>query len=263
VSTEMKIDLKDELHSFNGLWRGGYFEGDPLDPMGVSGYGQLGFVNTLYATYLRCIKPYINANTVALEIGPGRGGWTKTMLSAKEICVLDALPEDHNGFREYIGEQQNVKYFQVEDFLCGMLPNNHFDFMFSYGCLCHVSFEGIKEYAKNLYPKLKSNSNCFWMVADYEKYNSAMSNFSQLNVFNALLPKSLKYLPVRLIFSLLSKFSRRTAFLKDEDNIPRPGRWYNAGIARTCEMLAEAGYRIIDSDVSTCLRDPVIHFQKL
>ena len=36
-----------------------------------------------------------------------------------------------------------------------MLPEDYFNYMFSFGCLCHVSFEGISEYAENIFPKLQ------------------------------------------------------------------------------------------------------------
>ena len=75
--------LAEEIASFEGLWKGGYYEGDPLDPLSRSTFGNYGYVSVLYATYLACIKPYITAETRALELGPGRGAWTKTMLSAK------------------------------------------------------------------------------------------------------------------------------------------------------------------------------------
>ena len=34
--------LSDELVTFERLWAGGYYEGDVLDPVGASGYGELG-----------------------------------------------------------------------------------------------------------------------------------------------------------------------------------------------------------------------------
>lgn len=70
---EKKLNTKliSELKSFENLWEGGYFEGDPLNPMERSSYGQLGFMSILHATYLRCIRPYIKNYTVSLEIGPG------------------------------------------------------------------------------------------------------------------------------------------------------------------------------------------------
>ena len=259
----MNGKLKNELDSFQDLWKGGYFEGDPLNPMATSGYGQLGFISTLHATYLRCIKPYINEHAVSLEIGPGRGAWTKSLLPSKEIYALDALPAEHNGFFEYLGHPKNVKYFQVEDFACDMLPENYFDYMFSYGCLCHISFDRISEYAHNLYPKLRVNSNCFWMVADYDKHNNALSNLSDLSILSTLMPKSREQLPLKwLLMYLMKKDKLRQRPQREDNDDEGHGKWYNAGIGRTCSMLEEVGYKIVDPDVGTCVRDPIIHFTK-
>jgi len=253
--------LSTELRSFKNLWEGGYYEGDPLDPMGKSSYGLLGFMSVLHATYLRCIKPYVNNQTVALEIGPGRGAWTKTLLDSKEIYVLDALSEEHNRFFEYLGYPKNVKYFQVLNFNCEALPEDYFNFMFSFGCMCHVSFEGITEYAINLYPKLKQGSNCFWMIADYDKKNNAILIHNKLNVSDFIIPEGRRYLPKKWLLSFLG-VTKLDLQNKDEDKEPRPGRWYHAGIEKTCAMLREVGYRIVDPDVGTTLRDPIIHFVK-
>jgi len=259
----MKKRLVEELDSFKGIWNGGYYEGDPLKPMSKSTYGQLGFISVLHATYLQCIKPYVNKNTVSLEIGPGRGAWTKALLPSKQVYALDALPAEHNGFFEYLEHPENVKYFQVKDFMCEMLPDNYFDYMFSFGCLCHVSFEGISEYARNIYPKLKRNSNCFWMVADYDKYNDAYSkNLDALSMWKVVQPIGRRYVPFRWLFAYIMKREPVYYANPDENDDPRPGRWYNAGIKRTCSMLEDIGYQIVDPDVGTCLRDPIIHFVK-
>jgi len=258
----MNQKLKDELDSFQNLWEGGFFEGDTLNPLAKSGYGQLGYMSILYATYLRCIKPYINKDTVALEIGPGRGAWTKALLPSKEIYVLDALAEEYNRFFEYLRFPKNIKYFQVKDFKCQMLPDDYFNYMFSLGCLCHVSFNGITEYARSIFPKLKRNSNCFWMVADYDKYNKAVANLNNLSIWATLMPKSRRYLPLKWLFMYLMKREKVRPVQPDLGDEPKPGRWYNAGIERTYSMLLDAGYKIIDPDVGTNLRDPIIHFIK-
>lgn len=256
------IKLSAELKSFEDLWEGGYFEGDPLDPMAKSTYKQLGFMSILHATFLRCIKPYVNNQTIVLELGPGKGAWTKTLLHAKEVYALDALPEEHNRFYKYLGHPKNVKYFQVQDFECKVLPDDYFDYMFSFGTLCHVSFEGIKQYAINLYPKLKQGSNCFWMIADYDKYNNAILNQSSLDIFDAIIPQGRRYLPLKWLLLYFLKVKKLEFKKKDEDDDPKPGRWYHAGIERTCSLLREIGYIIVDSDVGTILRDPIIHFIK-
>ena len=259
----MNRKLVDELKVFEDLWKGGYFEGDPLNPIAKSGYKQLGFMSVLHATYLRCIRPYVNNHTISLEIGPGRGAWTKALLPSKEIYVLDALPEEHNRFYEYLEYPKNVKYFQVKDFDCEILPDNYFNYMFSFGCLCHVSFEGITEYAVNIYPKLKRSSNCFWMVADYDKFNSTISKLNSFSIYAALMPRRRRYLPLQWLFVYLMKREKLQLLKADENNEPvSGGRWYHAGIERTCAMLQEVGYRVVDSDVGTSLRDPIIHFIK-
>jgi hypothetical protein len=251
--------LKGELESFQKLWRGGYFEGQPLDPLAPSAYHHLGFISILHATYLRCIKPYVTKRSASLEIGPGRGAWTRCLLPSKEVYALDALSAEHNGFFQYLGNPANVKYFQVQDFECEMLPENHFDFMFSHGCLCHVSFDGISQYAKNIFGKMKSGSECFWMVADYEKFNAAYATFSIWDALPSSVPAQGK-----ILLEQLKQLAQKVHHVSlEEDLTPAPGRWFNAGIARTCAMLENVGYEIVDPDVGTNLRDPIIHFRKL
>lgn len=257
--------LQSELSGYGKIWKGGYFEGDPLDPLSRSTYDQVGYISVIHATYLRCIRPFINKDTVALEIGPGRGAWTKTLLPAKEIYVMDALSAKHNNFFDYVGKVDHVKYLQVKDFSCKQLPNNYFDYMFSFGTLCHVSFEGIEEYAQNLYDKLKPGANCFWMIADYKKYNEVVNNLDTYGIIRKLVPqriprrKSLGKFLNDYFFFRNSELRHRT---EDIDQSPSPGRWYDAGTEKTCEMLKKFGYEILDDNVGTCPRDPIIHFRK-
>ncbi len=258
--------LNEEIESFKNLWKGGYFVGNPLDPMGHSDYLTMGFMSVLYVTYLCCIRPYVNTESIVLEIGPGRGPWTKAFLelNCKEIWCLDALSAEHNKFYDYIGRQDNVKYFQVNDFSCNMLPEDYFSYLFSFGCFCHISFEGIKEYMVNLYPKLKKGAQCFIMIADYEKYNNALRNIEHISAFRSL-PKSIYYSFkwVEYLYNrfILKKYRMKLMNLKEDKN-PYPGRWYNAGIDRMCNMLEYSGYNIIQKDMLCNHRDPIIYFLK-
>ncbi|MFH0909272.1 MAG: class I SAM-dependent methyltransferase [bacterium] len=253
--------MNPEIESFQKLWNGGYMEGDPLDPLGHSGYGGFGYLSSLHATYLRCIKPYVRPDTVALELGPGRGTWTRSMLKAREIWCLDALPESHNRFYEHIGPAPHVNYVHVEDFECTALPEQHFTYMFSYGCLCHVSFDGIRQYAINLHSKLRPDAECFWMVADYRKYNAAMEDAAKLNIYVRAFPNRSILRPIRkIVGAFAARKARQLIKPLDEKPAPSPGRWFDAGIERTCEMLEKTGYRIVDADTGVNVRDPVIHF---
>lgn len=267
----MNDRLHLELKSNETIWGEGYYEGDPRDPMASSSYGRAGYMSVLHATYLRCIKPYVRGAT-ALEIGPGRGAWTKSMLDAEEVWTIDARPAKDDGFFEYIGEQAHVTRIQVHDFACTELPTDHFNYMFSFGCLCHVSFDGISEYAKNLFSKLQPGTVCFWMVADYGKYKEFLDDYRTYHVSRALIPRGgswRRFLsrPVGATLSALQRSDSQAAarlanwtLLPPQDVIPMPGRWFHAGIDRTCTMLEGFGYEIVDKDVGTVPRDPIIQF---
>ena len=219
-------------------WPHGYFEGDPLDPNFLPrsirnqqemhlAYSKNGN-SWLHETYIKCIKPYINKKTKALEIGPGRGGWTKCMLNSESIHVLDIAPPDK--FWGYIGDHKHIKYIQVKDFLLNELETDYFNYVFSMGTLCHIPFEGVKAYAKNMFDKLQSKAECFWMIADEKKYSLSINK-------DVKLPRSYK-----------------------ENSI---GCFYHSGIEETCKMLENIGYEIISEDLDLIPRDPVIHFRKI
>lgn len=260
--------LTKELNSFKDLWPGGFYKGDPLSPMS-SPIGLFGYMGIYHVIYLTCIRPYLTENSVVLEIGPGRGAWTKLFRLAKEIWCIDALSAEHNKFWEYVGRSPNIKYFTVSDFSCNMLPDNTFTYLFSYDALCHVSFEGLTAYATNIYPKLKKGSHCFIMIGDYTKYNMFVDNIDNYSVFNKLIPTTGRPL-IRACFQRLGSYINRCYMSRrrivrlniTEDEEPKPGRWYNAGLERTCKMLEEKGYTIIDPDMGVDYRNPVIHFAK-
>lgn len=258
VSIDMTaVNLRRELDSFQNLWKGGYFEGNPLDPLAPSHYGSLGYMSILHATYIACIRPFIHPHVTALEIGPGRGAWTRTMLKAREVWCLDALSAEHNGFWGYVGRQPHVQYRQVTDFSCSELPDDAIDYLFSFGCLCHVSFDGITVYMENLWPKLRSGANAFIMIADYQKYNWAAENQRSLDIRRALAPIA------RLEWDGLPLPGQALRMLDvNENQEPSPGRWYHAGVERTCLMLIAKGYQIVTPDVGVNFRDVVIHFRK-
>ena len=148
-----------QIHDFEPVWRGGFFAGDPLDDMG-SPYDLFGYYSAFHVVYLACIRQYVTPETCALEIGPGRGAWTRTLLGAKEVWALDALSAEHNDFWGYVGDQPHVHSYKVDDFTASMLPNDRIDYVFSYDTLCHVTFDGIEAYARNLYPKLRTERTC-------------------------------------------------------------------------------------------------------
>jgi hypothetical protein len=290
VNKDDKLSI--ELSTFEKVWKGGYYEGDVLDPVGPSSYREFGYISVLHAIYIYCIEPYITEDSIVLEIGPGRGAWTKTMLNAKEIWCLDAKSREDNDIDNYLGHPKNLIYHQVSDFLCRELPDKQFDYLFSFGALCHVSWDGIVQYMHNLYPKLRHGANAFIMVADYDKANKLRDDPWRYDVVSRVISakrmRLLRALDRKFGYRLFGKRSlvleslgegrqnqieralgirlagrtRLTLKEKGEDSQPRPGRWFHAGTDRTVNLLQEVGYAVVNRDVGLVTRDPIIHFRK-
>ena len=254
---DTSLQLGSELRSFQNIWKGGYFEGNPKDPHGPSSYAaidvrhgyadqadvmskkgitaqQIGTISVLYATWLLTLQGRVKAKTV-LEIGPGRGGWTKAILEegAEKVYALDALPAEHNQFFEYLGPDlgQRSKYIQVSNFLCAGVPDDSVDVVFSFGCFCHISRIGVTEYMKSIYLKMREGSEGCIMNSDYAKIASCLG-------------------------------SAVPADLDREDATPSPGRWYHLGVGWFVELLSQIGFTILSEDIGCCPRDPIVHFAK-
>ncbi|WP_426164973.1 class I SAM-dependent methyltransferase [Sandarakinorhabdus sp. DWP1-3-1] len=252
-----------ELATFSDLWAGGYCEGDPLNPVATSGYGDLGYISVLHAAHLVCIRPFIKPDTVALEIGPGRGTFTRSLLDAREIWCMDALDAEHNGFWQHVGEaaRPRIHYHRVADFSCSVLPDGHFDFIFSFGVFCHITAEGQRAYYRNLFAKAKPGANAMIMFADFDKYNRAMSQIDRLRTLRFSLGgiKAALLFNARIIKARLKGQGR----LRDkQDARLGPGKFHHMGIAETVDILHSIGWDVVSPDVGINLRDPIVHFRK-
>jgi hypothetical protein len=257
--------IDEQLHAFETVWHGGFFTGDPFDDMS-SPYGLFGYTSVRHVVYLTCIRQYVTADTVALELGPGRGAWTRALLGAKEVWALDALSAEHNGFWEYIGEQPHVHYVKVEDFTASMLPDDAIDYVFSFDTLCHVTFDGIEAYARHLLPKLRDGAHLFWMVADFDKYRAFIDDRHRRSVAWPFVRLFGNRAYRRLLERQAREIDDREAakyrdFLALPEG-PEGSWWYDAGADRTCEMLEAVGYQVVDRDVGADPRSPIVHFVK-
>jgi len=261
---------------WKGFWKGGYYEGDPLDPFGRSSYAQMGFVSVLHAIYQVCIKPHATSGKRVLEIGCGQGAWTKTMLAAREIWCLDVNSAEHNRFWQHIGAQEQqrgkVRYFQVADFSCKELPDNYFDVLFSFGTCCHIPVEGQRAYFRTLLGKMRKGASAVVMIGDYDKYNAAVATHGNLALTLRRYPKVLRtgrrlvdigraladiatlvlgHRPADVLFDPMGIRDKRRIEMAQ-------GSWFHAGVQETCEFVKSIGWEVVSPDLGLCVRDPLI-----
>ena len=150
------------------LWEDGYHHtGEVMNPANSASDGGQGV--TYYEIYRGGVQPFVVPDSNVLEIGPGRGSWTKALLRAQEVWALDAKSLENNRIMDYLGSPKNLRYVQVSDFECADLSEDYFDFLFSYGVFCHIPWDGIAAYMRNLYPKLKTGAPGIISISDDKK----------------------------------------------------------------------------------------------
>ncbi len=249
--------MRSEIKAFEGIWPGGYWEGDPADPHTISGYAaidmnegyanqlairaergivaeELGFLSTLHVVYLMCIRNRVQ-DKVVLEIGPGRGAWSKVILDngAEHLHTLDALSAEHNQFFEYVDpdgtNRQKITYRHVSDFEATLPKGVLADFVFSFGCFCHIRRQGVSEYMRNIKDRMKPGAEGFIMISDYAKmYQAAGGVFDEDNFEEG----------------------------GDDSGVP----WSHLGTKWFSELLEKVGLVVLDADIGCNRRDPIAHF---
>ena len=101
--------------------------------------------------FLECVLPYIGNDSRILELGPGRGSWTKAMIEYipnGEIHVIDYA--NVSKWMKSIMKKARVYCHRVSnngpyDFL----EDDYFDFFWSFGVLCHNDTVQIEEILHN------------------------------------------------------------------------------------------------------------------
>jgi phospholipid N-methyltransferase len=263
---------QDFFTKFGKAWQGGYFEGNPLDPMATSNYGVYGYNSMLYTVFLTCIRNYVDSDTTVLEIGPGRGAWTKAFLErgCKQIYAVDAAPAEHTGFWDYVGRSPHVRYIVSTDLSLSEVPNDSIDHFFSFGVFCHLKPEMCERYLTSLSKRMRVGSHGFLMIADYDKYNYCLDHTDQLSVKRFFASRKV-WLPAKLAYLFSWNLFRSRADLprvskSDDFDLSRDRTttgWYHWGIDRACDAITREGFRIIERDMEVVSRDPVIHFAKI
>ncbi len=123
------------------------------------------------AVFHKAILPYINTDSKVLEIGPGKGSWSKAILKhlpEGELHTIDfqdatrwLSPNDHGGRLICHKVADNSSY--------SFLKNDYFDFCWSFGVLCHSNAKDIQQILNNIFPKMKWGGIAIHQYADWEK----------------------------------------------------------------------------------------------
>lgn len=116
------------------------------------------------------IAEYLTPDSKVMELGPGRGSWSR--------AILEHIP---NGELQTFDFQDLTKWLQpnrydgrlichqVTDNSFSAAQNDYFDFFWSFGVLCHNNQEHLFEILKNSLPKMKKGGIAVHQYSDWEK----------------------------------------------------------------------------------------------
>jgi len=120
--------------------------------------------------FLKAAFPFLRPDSAVLELGPGRGSWSRAILhfiprgnltTVDFVDVTDWLrPGDYAG---------RLTCHQVDDFSLSVLPDEQFDFCWSFGVLCHHTIEQIETVLTALIRKTKIGGVSVHQYADWNK----------------------------------------------------------------------------------------------
>ncbi len=183
--------------------------------------------------FFRAILPYLTRESKVLELGPGSGSWTRAIL--KYVPLGEVHTVDFQDVRDWIQPEPGsgrLVCYQVTDNSFAGVPDGAFDFLWSFGVLCHNNADHRREILRNSLRKLKPGGVAAHQIGDWDK---------------------LDQLGWGLRFGIPARFRK----LPDEQIW-----WPRNSAAQTCQMAREEGWEIVAPDLALLKRDSLCVLRK-
>lgn len=189
---------------FMKAWPGGYKEC-------WDGYG----TNWL-PDILRVIDPFSSKDYCAVEIGCGRGLFTEELAKRfKSVTALDVVPRSFRG----LANSANIEHVELEscDYTCQGILDDSQDFVFSFGCFCHLSLSAQAQYIASIYRILKPGRVAIIMVADWVRHPGLVNSSKNPEKWSETMDSNGWYYN---LFEITDKVARACGFVDVQDTMP-------------------------------------------
>jgi SAM-dependent methyltransferase len=120
--------------------------------------------------FLQAVLPYLKPDARVLELGPGRGSWSRAILKYIRMGELHTVD-----FQDVTPWLQPEKYggrlicHQVTDNRFDFLPEDYFDFFWSFGVLCHNNLIDVETILRGVLPRMRPGGYAAHQYGDWEK----------------------------------------------------------------------------------------------
>jgi SAM-dependent methyltransferase len=169
----------------------GYDSGDVLSeqPDERRAHEELAAGGCYHRIYREAIVPFLTPASSVLEIGPGKGSWTRAILHAIPHGVLHTV--DFIDVTEWLQPERHeprLVCHTVDDTTFDCVPDGTFDFCWSFGVFCHHGLRQIETILRNTRPKMKRNGLAVHQYGDWDKLEAQ-------GWTNPSIPPSIRTLP--------------------------------------------------------------------
>jgi hypothetical protein len=120
--------------------------------------------------FVKAVLPHLRRDSTVVELGPGRGSWTRALLRSVPEGRVHVL--DYHDVAEWLHPEAydgRLVCHHVEDNSFAAVPDGAFDFFFSFGVLCHNTKAAIGEIMRNALPKMRPGAVAVHQYGDWEK----------------------------------------------------------------------------------------------
>jgi SAM-dependent methyltransferase len=120
--------------------------------------------------FMQAVRPHLHDTSAVMELGPGRGSWTRALLRFVPAGSVHTL--DYHNAAEWLRPQDydgRLVCHQVTDNSFDAVTDGSFDVFFSFGVLCHNTAPAIGEIMRAALSKMRPGAIAIHEYGDWEK----------------------------------------------------------------------------------------------
>jgi hypothetical protein len=122
--------------------------------------------------FLKALRPLLRPDSRVLEIGPGRGSWSRAILKyipegelhTVDFQIVDQWlnPEKYKGRLKYHKIKENSDY-------ANLFKNEYFDIFWSFGVICHNNLDQVEDILRQTFTKVRKAGYALHQYGDWNK----------------------------------------------------------------------------------------------
>ena len=173
-------------------------------------YRQLKITEETKELIIGKIGSFIDWKYPGLEIGPGDGEWTRHLVSADPLYLIDYNDEVLEKIKASFNQtfRNRLRCYKNIDNGLHMLPQNQFGFVFSWNTFNYFSMDQINGYLKEIYNIMRPGGACMFSYNNAERPHSAKRSEEKL----------MSFIPEQVLTKIIRKYGFENIVSRDADS---------------------------------------------